>query len=114
MWVFTKDGFFSVVEHRADPQLVLIRARTKDDGIRICKALDLKKVQCTPKADYPYRVTVAKARWALYLQNAALDIDYGNFKAAMERLHPAHRMDQLHEVWYVMAGPWSIDNNRFQ
>jgi len=104
MWVFTVDGFFSAVEHRDMPDRVMVRARTKYDIMRLGRALKLNKVQRTPKADYQYRLTCPKLVWAEYLMERAVEIDYPNFKAAMEKRTSYARMEQLHDVWAVMAG----------
>src|SRR5215831_4091688 len=52
MWLFAKHGFFSIVEHRADPRNLLVRARVKGDIEHYF--LDAKVTQ-TDAADYLYR-----------------------------------------------------------
>jgi hypothetical protein len=52
MWLFAKHGFFSIVEHRADPRNLLVRARVKGD---IEHYFPDAKVTQTDDADYLYR-----------------------------------------------------------
>lgn len=39
MWIFTKDGFFSAVEHRDNSDLLMIRARCREDIERLAECL---------------------------------------------------------------------------
>ena len=88
MWVFNRDGFFSAVEHRDDNSKVMVRARAKEDIENLYSALqenhqlrgeDTAPVY-TPDGDYHYRLTVSKKVWGEYLNSAANDLDYDNFK----------------------------------
>ena len=81
MWIFNKDGFFSAVEHRDDPDQLMVRARCREDIERLAKSLGAEVVH-TPNADYAYRITVSKAAFADYMRDAVMDLDYSNFKDA--------------------------------
>ena len=81
MWIFNKDGFFSAVEHRDNPDQLMVRARCREDIERLADKLAAEVVH-TPDADYAYRVTVSKAAFANYIQAAVMDLDYPNFKDA--------------------------------
>ena len=81
MWIFNKDGFFSAVEHRDDPDQLMIRARCREDIERLADCLGADVVH-TPNADYAYRVTVQKSIFADYMKDAVMDLDYPNFKDA--------------------------------
>lgn len=35
MWIFTETGFLSVVRHRGDPELLLVRSRDRTHDIRM-------------------------------------------------------------------------------
>lgn len=105
MWIFTRDGFFIVVQHRSYPQKLLVRARTKVDLQRCRRRLPRNegKVTHTLDEDYPWCVLVTKASWARYVSQQALEIDYPNFEAAMAASFDGMRLRQLHDVWGVMA-----------
>lgn len=83
MWLFTTNGFFSVVEHNDDADKVLIRARCETDIIWMSQQLGATWTE-TPKADYPYRITAPKERFANLLFHMAESIDYPNFKNAVK------------------------------
>ena len=49
------------------------------------------------------RTIVSRQAWAEYLQQAARELDYPNFKNAMHDLFADSRRDQAHmEVWSAM------------
>ncbi len=103
MWLFTKDGFFSAVEHRGDKRMVCVRARVRQDLVNLREKLPgASRIVTTPDADYAFRVVVDKRRWAGYVAAAARDIDYDNFKNATTRECP-HRSRAYHAVWSAMA-----------
>ena len=109
MWVFTTDGFFSAVEHWDDEALVMIRARDKHDLLHLRMTLTSLhpkhrdvQIEHTPTGDYEWRLTVSKASWANYLTEAALEIDYYNFKDAVKFKQGTERANIYMGVWSVM------------
>jgi hypothetical protein len=102
MWVFTKEGFFSAVENRNNREELIVRGRSTSDIQRLSNALGVPWKESDRFADYPVRLTCSKTLFAEYLSTSAYDIDYDNFKNAMENVFDASRMSQLHEVWRVM------------
>jgi hypothetical protein len=93
MWIFTKLGFFSVVEDENDHNKVFVRARDRAD----LAALKLDRIIITPEADYRFRVHITKNRWARKMHELAKHIDYPNFKAAVPQ-----RSELYSEVWLTM------------
>ena len=95
MWIFCKQGFFSVVEHRNMHDCVLIRACFKGDLERLlesCVCISRGKdhgvlIEHTPEADYPWRMAWPKSGWVAMMQKIAADVDYDNFK---NRVHEGH------------------------
>ena len=81
MWIFNKDGFFSAVEHRDNPDQLMVRARCREDIEQLANKLDAEVVH-TPNADYAYRVTLQKSVFADYMRDAVMDLNYPNFKDA--------------------------------
>lgn len=103
MWLLTPSGFVSIVEHRADPSMLLVRARVLSDlesFVAKAKLLGVRPVyelvRFTPAADYPYRVTLPRTLVATIVSDFVLrDLHYPNFKAAA----PHDRQHVLHNVW---------------
>jgi hypothetical protein len=96
MWLMTPRGFYSVVEHREHPGLVIVRARAREDLERLDELWrdvgrresnwPLLTIQETPEADYPYRTNMAKTEWATLASELASEIDYDNFKDAVKEV----------------------------
>jgi hypothetical protein len=112
MWIFTKDGFFSAVQHRKNKDYLMIRARTKMDIQQLAYSLGTilgKTVKYVDSrdgfSDYGFRLTCSKRLWGRYLDKSAKEIDYDNFKSGMKPYVTPKRMEQLHEIWYVMLEP---------
>jgi hypothetical protein len=107
MWVFTTDGFYSVVEHREHPSLLLVRARDEGDLQRLRKHLVTTHglsatIQHTPDGDYAWRMTVPRDLWTSYLQDAVEAIEYRNFKDAVTLRQGWQRSSLYHNVWATM------------
>ena len=95
MWIFATKGFVSIVD--GGPDLLVARARFKGDLEKLFPAAD-GAVQCTPRRDYRYRVTMSREYAATVVANLLRDIDYPNFKDACPRdRHPPYL-----RVWAVM------------
>ncbi|MDP9191074.1 MAG: hypothetical protein M3P06_05170 [Acidobacteriota bacterium] len=85
MWIFTRSGFASIVEHRDDHSNVLIRARVQRDlqGIleryvdRPCSVIS------NEGTDYPFRAVISKDKLRQLLHRSVDDLVYDNFKAAI-------------------------------
>jgi hypothetical protein len=110
MWIFTPDGFFSAVEHRDDPNKIMVRTRARMHAQRLIDALpeDVTKpglVETPPPADYRFRVTVTREQWVYLVAKFAAEIAYPNFKnEASKRPHPVGFMSALHGVWSKLLG----------
>ena len=81
MWIFTKTGFYSVVQNKDDPSLVHVRSQFRGDLERLQIG---NKIIETPEADYRFRMDVLQVIWEYALQRMADDIDYTRFKPALE------------------------------
>ena len=81
MWVFTRQGFYSVVQKNCGEDEALVRSRQKSDLVALGKKLGIElRVQENAGTDYRFRAVVKKADWARYLTDAVLELDYSNFK----------------------------------
>jgi hypothetical protein len=115
MWLFTRYGFFSVVNARrgngtADPNLLMIRARRIADLRRLCQrfpALGTYDIATTPHNDYRYRLVAPKVLWTSLIGELAAEQGWSNFKSEAHRFQGAAGADYdaaLHHVWDVMYG----------
>ncbi len=82
MWIMSRTGFFSVVAHRDNPGLVLVRARKIDQLKRLSEENPTGPFEIveTPSADYPVRTTITKDRFESIVTWMTRSIDYDNFK----------------------------------
>lgn len=101
MWLFTTDGFYSVVEHRDKPGTLLVRAREREHLVKFRIAArrfgSVVRIEHTPTADYPFRCMLPRANFARMLaEHFAARITYPNFKDAA---HDAYAQIDLFDVW---------------
>lgn len=110
MWVMTQDGFYSVVAYdpsRTDghpvegEDLVVVRARAREDLEVFGKVADIID---SPTADYPFRVVIERTEWQAYLERAADEIDYTNFKSRVSKRQGHRRHDVYMKVWGALHG----------
>lgn len=83
MWLFTKDGFYSVVhDDYCNKGELMIRARVIDDLERLLGKLELSDadILIINNADYRYRLKLTNEQWAAYVAAEVAGIDYDNFK----------------------------------
>ena len=88
MWLYTKYGFFSIVQHKDDPRKLLIRARFKEDIQQLAEIIEdathkPAEWQETPNADYRYRTTLDRTVFEAIALWMVQSIDYTNFKNAV-------------------------------
>jgi hypothetical protein len=94
MWIFLNDAYLSIVEHRDQPDMLIVRARVAGDIERVFPNVT---AETDPAADYRYRATLHRRDVAEAIRQAVVAIDYPNFKDSVRE--PArHR---------AYAGVWS-------
>lgn len=108
MWIMSRIGYFSVVAHRDDPSLVLVRARKVDHLQRLSAENPTGPFEIveTPSADYPVRTTISKDRFESIAAWMARSVDYDNFKNSVHA-DPACSDDYhdfLGRVWCESRG----------
>jgi len=105
MWIFTKDGFFSVVQkpHQRKNNMVTVRGRDKKDLQRFIKAAGLQPSTLIDNegTDYEFRVEVDKDTWKIYLDGLVDGINYDNFKHEVQ-LNNAERARVYMDVWSAL------------
>jgi hypothetical protein len=87
MWIFTLDGFYSVVTAEEFGCELQVRARSVDDPDRL-RAESFPEVGVNvpkPGRHCPWRVVTSRGDLAECLGQLARAIDYGNFKDAGDR-----------------------------
>lgn len=103
-WYFTRDGFYSAVQHNADPSLIQVRARSYEDLERLQKRVPFEGdvILTTLDADYRYRANVDREEFAHYIFESIIDIDYvTRVKDVISRGEPRRKKAML-EVWQAM------------
>ncbi len=102
MWVITTTGFYSVVEHRRDPERLIIRARAREDIEALRQWIPAIEPRSDPAADYRWRAVVARAEWVVAVAQIAGEVDYPNFKTAVAQRQGAARACHYTEVWQTL------------
>ena len=97
MWLFTRDGFYSVV---ARDGVVVIRTRDRAALRRLCDKLQLP-ILVNAGTDYKYRICVEWQTWIAVATSLASEVTYPNFKQAVEnRQGPRSAyVRALHDIW---------------
>lgn len=106
MWVFSREGFVSVVENLDDSEELLVRARDRRHLERISKNHGLKtRIWAEEGSDYQWRMLVKRADWRNVMVRMVDRIDYNNFKGAVQGQAPADPtyLKALHNVWSTVA-----------
>lgn len=108
MWLFTKVGFFSVVQVHDLQGAVMIRARVLEDIELLLKTYKKQfkvngRIVQTPTNDYPYRIHVRQTEFAKLCAALAKDIDYTNFKSKVEDDRGRDVEELYMRVWQTMV-----------
>lgn len=126
MWIFYTGGYVSAVEHRDDPELLMVRARDRESLENMVDAMELAgnaegtgptvtrdDIEMLVPADYPWRVTVPRGTFALWLQFEALNgIGYdSHFKEALRDERGEAFYKAAMEVWQVMLDVEDTDKH---
>lgn len=106
MWIMTTNGFISAVQHRANPNYLMVRARKKEHLLQINPEAAIEQI--TP-SDYPWRTTLTKAEFKVALIAQIDQIDYDNFKNAVSDNH-YHKF--LERVWFEGFGYGNLEQRR--
>lgn len=110
MWILSTIGFFSIVAHRTDPGVYVVRGRVKKD-LEVLRAevnanRDLprksSRVLSTPKADYPFRFETDAHGFAYVMTILRREVTYPNFKNAVRSLQGPQRELLYHQVWSLL------------
>ena len=104
MWVFTQHRMVSVVQHREDPNMLLVRSREPNVLRELFKGTETR-IHKLPKADYRYRALVDRDGFWDVMIRQINQINYPNFKNHLlneKRVDMnTYRADE--EVYYAAA-----------
>ncbi len=100
MWLFTSEGFVSVVAHNEKPDTLLVRARDEGSLLSLVEATGAT-LRHTPSNDYPYRLEALREAFSAWVADQITELDYTNYKAHMGSARPEFG-DALHDVWAAM------------
>jgi len=122
MWIFTRGGFYSVVEYdpKKDPNKksfahslvkkrgshVLVRTRVKEDLDDLDRVIKNLHIEDDGSADYRFRAVIPRKKWIKYLEVCAKEIDYdSHFKEVVRSsaTQPAARYQAMMNVWSAMS-----------
>lgn len=115
MWLMTTQGFYSAVEHREDPALILVRSRAKRDLEELDRQLPgaAQRIRHTLDADYAWRLICSREEWTLAVARLCTDVSYDNFKSAVAKGPGGWERERVyHRVWSALLSiqatrPWS-------
>jgi hypothetical protein len=102
MWLFTTQGFYSVVAHRRDPDKLIVRARAREDLEALRRQIPELRVFSDRGADYRWRTVVTRAEWVAAVAQLAEELDYDNFKRGVASRQGHERERVYHRVWTAL------------
>jgi hypothetical protein len=102
MWLFTTQGFYSVVAHRRDRDRLIVRARAREDLEALREQIPELRIHSDPDADYRWRAVVTRAEWVAVVAELATELDYDNFKRAVATRQGRERERLYHRVWAAL------------
>ena len=98
MWIFSQDGFFSIVQKG---EQFHVRARRKQDLVNV----GLAPTKSYAGSDYPWRTILPnRDELLMLLEKLGKSVDYPNFKSRIgERPDQRNRLGEYHKIWALMA-----------
>ncbi len=97
MWVFTKHGFVSIVQHRDIPECMIVRARSPQPLEELWPDHEVITLE---DADYRFRILAQRDSVMDVVSDLVGSIDYDNFKN--ECVDDREYLRSLGSVWRVM------------
>jgi hypothetical protein len=108
MWVFTEEGFVSIVKDR-NGHGMLVRARRREHLVAMLARMTPKvraklTITASPKADYPFRVLIPRRAVGRFMLTMLRRLDYDNFKSRVHETQPkdGRLHSALMDVWVAM------------
>lgn len=104
MWIFTTQGFYSVVTHRTDSDTLIVRSRAREDIEALREQIPGIEPFEDPEADYRHRAYVSRSEWLAAAAQLIADLDYDNFKSEVARRQGSDRARVYGHVWGDLLG----------
>lgn len=102
MWLFTKQGFYSIVAKSTKEFHVRARARKDLENLNRLAGTNYA-IHRSEDADYRWRMVMPGNAARALVAKLAADIDYANFKGVVAKTPgQADKMDILHRIWGLM------------
>ena len=102
MWIFTTQGFYSVVQHVDRPEQVIVRCRTREDLEALGEQIPSLEPFEDAGADYRYRAVVDRSDWVAALSALAEQLDYPNFKNEVANRQGYERSALYGHLWSAL------------
>jgi len=101
MWLMTTEGFISVVNKGKNAELPFcLRSRDIKSIENVIDALCIKrKIWKDAATDYEFRIFVSEDELKQYMNHIADNLDYDNFKDAVQKVSPKHAK-VYHTLWF--------------
>ncbi len=100
MWIASKYGFFSIVQHRDDTnhRQFIVRARDRGDLVLLREAASVDRMISATGSDYPFRIYCSAIDMEKIFSVLRDSIDYPNFKSEIASTDHS-RADIYHDAW---------------
>ncbi len=95
MWLFTRHGFYSVVEKPKGTLCVRSRSAKDLEALMRLAHLEPKAILSNVGTDYPHRILLDPSEWLTVMEALAKDVTYPNFKASVADA----RVGLYHDIW---------------
>ncbi|MEO2208726.1 MAG: hypothetical protein ABGX06_02140 [Candidatus Poseidoniia archaeon] len=97
MWMFTTEGFLSIVQHKDLPDHFQVKGRVADPLESLWPDQEIEVIGW---ADYRYRITITKDEGFPVLNQCIESIDYTSFKDECSNQHQYYNV--LGRIWNLM------------
>lgn len=99
MWFCHNKGMISAVQHRDDPETLIVRSRRKE---WLADLFPGEKIHTSAGSDYKYRIFIDRRLFAETVRYWIMnDLKYDNFKNSVE---DDELYDMYSEIWSVAKG----------
>jgi len=109
MWLFTKNGFVSIVQDRDNKDDLIVRARVRN---HLQALFPLAVIPETVDADYRFRTIVNRRVVRKFVTDQVSAIDYPNFKNTVvdPDYHAACLLvwSSMHQLQLQQSAPWGF------
>ena len=99
MWITLTDSFVSIVEHRNDRDLLIVRGRVAGDVARFL-GLPQRFEVTTPDADYRFRIVAKRETVERAVVRAVSRVGYPSFKDAVREPWRKKLAMRVWSIWY--------------